>query len=81
MSKKHGLIMVICCLIAMGAAVAVFFFKVPANNVFIILMFLLCPLSHLLMMRMMGHRGHDEHDHHQTPATPSMTNPKELRGG
>lgn len=62
MTKKHGLIMIVCCLIALGAAALVLFFKVPATNLFIVLMFLLCPLSHLLMMRSM-HR--DEHEHHQ----------------
>jgi hypothetical protein len=47
MSKKHALIMGACGLIALGAAAAVLLFKVPINNVFIILMVLLCPLSHL----------------------------------
>ncbi|KAF0112022.1 MAG: Uncharacterized protein FD147_536 [Chloroflexi bacterium] len=76
MSKKHGLIMIACCVIAMGAAVAVFFFKVPANNVFIILLFLLCPLSHVLMMGMMG-RGN--HEHHET--SEKLPSPKNLGKG
>ena len=63
MSKKHTIIMMACCLIAMGAAAAVLIFKVPVNNVFIVLMFLLCPLSHILMMGMMGHGNHEDHEH------------------
>lgn len=75
MSKKHGLIMVACCVIAMGALAAVLLFKVPVNNVFIVLMILICPLSHFLMMGMMGH---GEHDHHQTNAKSANASPKEL---
>ncbi|MRS02640.1 DUF2933 domain-containing protein [bacterium] len=74
MSKKHALIMVACCLIALGAAAAVLLFKVPFNNVFIILMFLLCPLSHLLMMGMMKQNGHE---HHQAPDKSALALPKE----
>ncbi len=74
MSKKHALIMVACCLIALGAAAAVLLFKVPFNNVFIILMVLLCPLSHLLMM---GTMKHGEHEHHQVPDKSALALPKE----
>ena len=73
MSKKHGLIMIACCLIALGAAAAVLFFKAPINNVFIILMFLLCPLSHLLMM---GLRRQNGHEHHQATDNSSVSLPK-----
>jgi hypothetical protein len=78
MSKKHGLIMLACCLIPLGAAAAVFLFKVPFNNVFIVLMFLLCPLSHFLMMGMMKKDGLD---HHHTSEKSTVTSPKELGGG
>lgn len=78
MSKKHTLIMMACCLVALGAAAAVFLFKVPVNNVFIILMFLLCPLSHLLMMGMMGREGHE---HHQPSEKSPVITPKELGEG
>ena len=78
MSKKHTLIMMGCCLVALGAAAAVFLFKVPVNNVFIILMFLLCPLSHILMMGMMGHDKHEGHEHHQISAKSSITSPKDV---
>lgn len=78
MSKKHGLIMLACCLIPLGAAAAVILFKVPFKSVFIVLLFLLCPLSHFLMMGMMKRDGHD---HHQTSEKPTVTSPKELGGG
>jgi hypothetical protein len=65
MSKKHTILMLACCLIGIGAAAAIFLFKIPSNNVLFGLMLLLCPLSHLLMMRFMGHQ---DHDHQNTPA-------------
>lgn len=83
MSKKHAHIMVACCLIALGAAAAVLLFKVPFNNVFIILMVLLCPLSHLLMMGTTPAHApgagvkHGEHEHHQAPDKSALALPKE----
>lgn len=74
MSKKHALIMIACCLIAFGAAAAVLLFKVPLNNAFIILMFLLCPLSHLLMM---GSMKHNEHEHQHVAENSHPVLPKE----
>jgi hypothetical protein len=65
MSKKHTILMIACCLIGMGAVVAVSVFKIPVNRVVLGLMLLLCPLSHILMMSMMGHKDHEEHDHSQ----------------
>jgi hypothetical protein len=59
MSKKHGLMMMAGCLVAIGAAAAIFLFKVPTNSVSIVLLFLICPLSHLLMMGMMSKHDHE----------------------
>jgi len=87
MSKKHTLIMMACCLIALGAAAAVFLFNVPVNNVFIILMFLLCPLSHLLMMRMTlapaprAGVGREGHEHPSTAEKTPIPSTKELGEG
>ena len=78
MSKKHGLIMIACCLIALGAAMAVFLFKVPANNALIILMFLFCPLSHLMMMGMLSHKGNE---HNQSSVKSPESSPQELGRG
>ncbi len=65
MQRKHLLIMLLCCLIPLVAVAAVLLFNVPFNTVLIGAMFLLCPLSHLLMMKfMMGDQHHgDEHQH------------------
>ncbi|HZW04356.1 MAG TPA: DUF2933 domain-containing protein [Anaerolineaceae bacterium] len=70
MSKTHKVVMLACCLIALVAAAALFLFDVSANTVLLGLMVLLCPLSHLLMMRFMGDdhgaQGSEQHSiHHQ----------------
>lgn len=64
MSKKHTILMLLCCLVGMGAAAAILFFGIPVNRVFTGLLILLCPLSHLLMMKFMVH-GHDSKTHTQ----------------
>ena len=62
MKKSHVLIMILCCLIPVAAMTAIFLFKVPANSVLLYGLILLCPLSHLLMMKFMGH----DHSHSTT---------------
>jgi hypothetical protein len=73
MSKNHGLLMMAGCVVAMGAAAAVFVFDVPLNKVFTGLLLLLCPLSHLIMMRFMGHGDHNHGRDEQNPACHSTT--------
>ena len=72
MSKKHTILMLLCCLIGMGSAAAILFFNVPVNRVFTGLMILLCPLSHLLMMKFMM-KGHDHgaDDHQASESHPA----------
>ncbi len=55
MSKKHLLIMIACCLLPLIAFGAVAYFQIPLNNVFYFGLIVLCPISHILMMKFMIH--------------------------
>lgn len=59
MTKKHALIMAACCAIPIVAFALISVFKVPVSSLLTIGLVLLCPISHLLMMKFMPH-GHDE---------------------
>ncbi len=69
MTKKHVLIMLVCCLIPIGALAALFIFNVPINTVLFAVLILVCPLSHLLMMKFMPHG--EAHDHDPDAARPT----------
>ena len=57
--KRHMLIMVLCCAIPLLAIGAITLFKIPASRVLTTALFLLCPLSHILMMKFMGRSDHE----------------------
>lgn len=74
MKKSHLWIMILCCLIPIVALGAVFIFNIPLSSVLLYGFILLCPISHLLMMKYMGHdhdktEQHAQHQHHSTPVT------------
>ena len=79
MKKSHMYLMLLCCLIPVVAIVLVSFFKIPLSSVIFYGLILLCPLSHLLMMRSMGHdhssEDHSQHQHH-TDSLPARTEEK-----
>ncbi len=63
MTKKHLLIMALCCLIPLIGFVAVSLFGIPLNSVLLTGMVLLCPILHLMMMLSMRGRTHDGRQH------------------
>ena len=64
MSRKHILIILACCLVPLLVLGAVTVLKVPLSQVITFGLVLLCPLSHLLLMKYMGHgEEHKEHPH------------------
>ena len=78
MKKSHMWLMLLCCLIPVVGILLVSVFKFPLNNVLFYGMILLCPLSHILMMRFMGHdhsspEQHAQHQHH----APALSSPKQ----
>lgn len=61
MGKKHLILMILCCVVPMGVFFVLFALGIPLNRLFLFAIILLCPLSHIFMMRGMKHHEHDDH--------------------
>ncbi len=61
-SKKHALLMLAFCLVPLIALGAVNILHIPLNQLLLYGMILICPISHLFMMKFMMHG--EDHDHH-----------------
>ena len=66
MSKKHLILMILGCVVPMGVFFVLFSLGIPLNKLFFFALILLCPLSHIFMMRGMKHHGHDDHSSEST---------------
>ena len=80
MKKSHIWIMILCCLIPVVALVAIYFFQIPFSKTVFFGLMLLCPISHLVMMKFMGHdhssaEQHSAHEHQPN----SLSTPSEER--
>lgn len=53
--NRHLWLMVLCCLIPVGLLGGALLLGVPMTSALAFALVLLCPLSHLLLMRQMGH--------------------------
>jgi hypothetical protein len=51
--SKHSWLMLACCLIPVVGFAVISIWQIPANTVILFILALLCPLSHLLLMKFM----------------------------
>lgn len=59
--QSHWIIMAVCCLVPMVALVAIVGFDVPVTTAALVGLALICPLSHIVMMRSMTKQDHHDH--------------------
>lgn len=64
LKENHALVMVVCCLVPIAVVYAGVTYLGWSRNILLWGMLLLCPLSHILLMR--GHSGHGGHEGHDT---------------
>ena len=66
MSKKHLILMILGCAVPMAVIFILFIIGIPLNKILLFGLILICPLSHIFMMKMMMNHGEDNHNNHVT---------------
>ncbi|MHB0869379.1 MAG: DUF2933 domain-containing protein [Chloroflexota bacterium] len=75
--NRHMMIMLLCCLIPMGAVFAVTILGIPLSSLGTVALVLLCPLLHIFMMKgMMGHGNQGQPSCHDPKQDAVKTLPK-----
>ncbi len=72
-ASKHLWLMLLCCLLPIVSMAALFIFGASLNSWALVGLVLLCPLSHLLLMRLLHRHAHE--DEMQAGAAPDETQP------
>jgi ABC-type transport system involved in cytochrome bd biosynthesis fused ATPase/permease subunit len=72
MTRKHLLLMAICCTVPIMALAAIFLFQIQISAVLLLGLILLCPALHLWMMR--RHIGYSNHAPEQSNSRASSDN-------
>jgi amino acid transporter len=62
LSNKHLILMILGCVIPMGLFFVLFILGVPLNKLLLFALIIICPLSHIFMMRTMMPHENAEHD-------------------
>lgn len=71
--SRHGLIMLLCCLIPLAAIFLVSVFSIPLDSLGTVALILLCPLLHIFMMKGMGgHHAQGEAECHESKQAPKQ---------
>lgn len=64
MNKKHIILMVLGCVVPIVIIFILFTIGIPLNNLLLFAIILICPLSHIFMMKMMMNHGNNNHINH-----------------
>jgi hypothetical protein len=74
MNKKHLLIMILCCLTPVAGLLLIRLFNLPVNVAIYFALMLLCPLSHIVLMkRLMNDGAHGPQERSQPRSSESMS--------
>ncbi len=77
--RNHMLLMVVGCVAPLLLITATSVFNIPLSTVGIFIVMLLCPLSHVFMMRGMGHGNQSEGKSCHAGTEVAPTNAKDYR--